>query len=260
MVYFRRQQNPKCFVEMFHESTRLYKNSRMAWGDRVAFFNTNKRARTQIVDVAKNCTGKAIYRATDEEDLSQLEDTLLKRKSTRSYAPIPVALRDIGALMQLSVMARGLDQPDGHLVRRRSYSSAGAIYGIEHYIIGLNVTGFELPFVSYCSAQRKEIILLRENLGRSNVENALGSESIINPAFAVIQTIDLDRVTRKYQERGYRFSLIEAGLAAQTLCLVGLSLNFRSLLWGGHNDHLLDDLLCIKDTNETAINTLFFGR
>ncbi|MDK1390024.1 SagB family peptide dehydrogenase [Sinorhizobium sp. 8-89] len=254
MVIATPDQTATEFIEFTHEATRLYRENRIAWGRRVAFFNNNSRARSRLVDVPKPYAGDAIFAA------GLLSRILLRRKSTRNFSQSPVPISIVGDLFRQAVMARKLPDPSELINgRRRSYSSAGAIYAVEHYIIGLNVDGVPNPFTAYCSPQNRKIIMVEPNADRNELRKALGLEQSVLPAFAVVQTIDLERSTRKYQERGYRFALIEAGLACQTLCLVGVTLDLGSVIWGGHFDHLIEQGLRVLGTHETAVNTILFG-
>lgn len=249
------------FVEYAHETTRLYLDNRIAWGRRVGMFNRNARIRERLVDVPKQYFGEVIFRSPTPESFGSMAKLLSQRKSTRIFSSEAIPLSLIGDLFSQAIMAS--DDKNTRLGlstgRRRAYGSAGAIYAVEHYLVGLNVERFEYPFIAYCSPQHREIIVVNRGRDRTSFLEALGIENESIPAFAIVQTLDLERATRKYQERGYRFGMIEAGLAAQTLCLVATTLNLGSVMWGGHYDHLIDKLLKISGTNETAINTIFFG-
>jgi len=133
---------------------------------------------------------------------------------------------------------------------------------VEHYALCLNISGNENPSAAYCDPRGQRLLQVDSEARRETLLTALGlrenGETV--PAFAIVQTIDIERSTRKYQERGYRFGLLEAGLSAQTLCLVGTSMGFGSIIWGGYYDHLLDDALRIRGTSETTINVILFGR
>ena len=263
MIFSRQGHHSGQCVADFHETTRLYAENHANWSRRVGYFNTNVKARDRLIDVAKSYTGRVIYKAFEDGDDLAVSDPLRERKSTRAFEALPLPMSLIGSLFAQAVMARDLRKGETGLGirRRRPYPSAGAIYSVEQYVIGLDLAE-NRPLVAYASPQRRELILIQANVDRRELLQALGllAEGSPCPAFAVVQTVDLERATRKYGERGYRFALIEAGAAAQTLCMKGLALGLASTVWGGHHDHLLDDCLKIAGTTETAINTILFGK
>lgn len=82
---------------------------------------------------------------------------------------------------------------------------------------------------------------------------------LTNAAFIILQTSVFSRVVNKYRERGYRFSLIEVGLATQTICLVSQSHGLGTLVWGGFREMLIDQMLGLDTTEETGINLIVVG-
>jgi SagB-type dehydrogenase family enzyme len=79
------------------------------------------------------------------------------------------------------------------------------------------------------------------------------------PALAVVQVINIRRIVTKYRQRGYRFALIEAGLAAQTLCQMATAFGLGALMWGGFREHLLDPLLELDGVNTSSVGVIFVG-
>jgi SagB-type dehydrogenase family enzyme len=78
-------------------------------------------------------------------------------------------------------------------------------------------------------------------------------------AVAVLFTAKMDRTTRKYGERGYRYALFEAGHAMQNLCLGAQSLGLSCRPYGGFIEDKADELLGVHD-DETTLYLGFVGR
>jgi SagB-type dehydrogenase family enzyme len=248
------------FVELAHEAARLYVDNRRSWGSLVSHFNNNQRARSRLIDVPERYATRVVADVSEKTEEGPLEEMLAKRQSTRSFSSSAVEMSAIFTLLQRAVMAR--QEGDQELNGRRPYASAGGIYSIEHYVLCLNISGKEQPSTAYCDSRSGRLLHVDSQAPREALLTSLGlrEDGETVPAFAIVQTIDIERSTRKYQERGYRFGLLEAGLSAQTLCLVGTSMGLGSIIWGGYYDHLLDDELRIRGTSETTINVVLFGR
>ncbi len=245
-------------VEDFHEATRLYPTTRTAWGRRVAYFNTNEKARARLLR-PEHRFGHG-WPAGDAARSADMLELLRIRKSERMFSHEPVQFETVKDVI-LAATCPPLDGPANDTTHR-PYASAGGIYSVDHYVIGLRVDG-PIPdaFVAYCCPMRRALLPVRSGLDPALCKEALGTaaDDTLDPAFAVVQTANLDRATRKYQERGYRFALLEAGLAAQNVCLLSNANGFGALIWGGHHDDALDRLLSIRGTEATALNTILLG-
>ncbi|WP_415403491.1 SagB/ThcOx family dehydrogenase [Tateyamaria sp. SN3-11] len=241
-------------VDDFHEMTRLYPDARRAWGRRVAYFNTNEKARARLLDEHRDRFGSA-WQTGDTAQSADLAQLLTARKSHRQFASAPASFERVKDVMVAATCAK---EGSAH----RPYASAGGIYSVDHYLIGLRVDGpIQTAFVAYCCPKRCALMPVRTGLDPATCRKALGlsADDEIDPAFVVIQTMNLERATRKYQQRGYRFALLEAGLAAQNMCLLADANGFGALIWGGHHDDMIDQLLSIHGTDATAINTILMG-
>ncbi|MEL6100052.1 MAG: SagB/ThcOx family dehydrogenase [Pseudomonadota bacterium] len=249
-------------VEDFHEATRLYPATRTGWGRRVAHFNTNEKARARLLR-PEHRFGRG-WPAGDTARSADMLELLGARKSERLFSSEPVQFETVKDVILAATCppVDGHANENSHASTHRPYASAGGIYSVDHYVIGLRVNGpIPAPFVAYCCPTRRAVVPVRSGLDAAFCNKALGTaaDDTLDPAFAVVQAANLDRATRKYQERGYRFALLEAGLAAQNICLLSNANGFSALIWGGHHDDALDRLLSIRGTEATALNTILLG-
>ena len=67
------------------------------------------------------------------------------------------------------------------------------------------------------------------------------------------------RTQRKYGPRGYRYILLEAGHAAQNLCLMAVQAGLASLCIGGYLDSKLNRLLGLDEVKAGVVYTLATG-
>ena len=63
----------------------------------------------------------------------------------------------------------------------------------------------------------------------------------------------MDRNRIKYYDRGYRFSLLEAGHLGQNICLLAEKRKLGSCPLGGYIDSEVDKLLDIQNTKEVTL-------
>jgi SagB-type dehydrogenase family enzyme len=70
----------------------------------------------------------------------------------------------------------------------------------------------------------------------------------------------VERLMHKYGDRGYRYILLEAGHAAQNMCLAAASLDLGALPVGGFFDSYVAELLELNQEQEALLYALGFGR
>jgi SagB-type dehydrogenase family enzyme len=146
-----------------------------------------------------------------DSDVS-LEQSLLKRRSIRSYSGQPLTLQTIS---QLLWAAQGITDASG----LRTAPSAGALYPLEVYLVAGNVQDLAPGVYRY---QPDGHQLVKTNGGDIRIElsgAALGQESVEDGAAVFVFTTVYERTTGKYGDRGIRYVHMGVGHAAQNICL-----------------------------------------
>lgn len=158
-----------------------------------------------------------------------LETTLQNRRSVRNFSSTPVPLSSIS---QLLWAAQGITHPRGF----KTAPSAGALYPLDIYVFTGNVRGLNQGIYQYRPIDHS-IILVSEGDYRGELCNAALRQQSVNhaPAVFVITGIS-ERITGKYGERGIRYMFIEAGHAAQNLCLQAVASELGSVVIGAFSD------------------------
>jgi SagB-type dehydrogenase family enzyme len=97
---------------------------------------------------------------------------------------------------------------------------------------------------------------------RAPLEAALMAYGVdlAHAALVVVFTAVFRRNTLKYQDRGYRMILFEAGAAGHGLSLVANSLHLGDCSLGGFLDDRLSALLGIDGTEEAPLLPIVIGR
>jgi SagB-type dehydrogenase family enzyme len=83
--------------------------------------------------------------------------------------------------------------------------------------------------------------------------------SISRAAAALVITGDYERPMRKYSDRGQRFVFMEAGHAAQNVCLQAVSLQMGTVTVGAFNDSLVKRYLNLP-LNEDPLYLIPIGK
>lgn len=163
-----------------------------------------------------------------DSDVS-LEQTLLHRRSVRSFKDGALSLAEIS---QLLWAAQGITDPSG----KRTAPSAGALYPLEVYVVVGNIEGVPAGIYKYTPETHTLKKVLEGDFRPGLSQAALNQSSVLQAAIDIVITAIYERVTSKYGERGERFVHLEAGHAAQNVCLQVVALNLGAVTVGAFDD------------------------
>lgn len=140
-------------------------------------------------------------------------------------------------------------------------ASGGALYPLELYVVAFKVDGLE-PGIYHYGVETGHLDIVRPGQGLAPLKDVVTwrGVDIDNACVAFVITAAFRRATVKYLDRGYRMILMEAGEAAQNLCLLATSMNLGACLLGGFNDDLLSSLLDIDGVDEAPLLPVLVGR
>ncbi|KPK24311.1 MAG: nitroreductase, partial [Desulfobacterales bacterium SG8_35_2] len=166
----------------------------------------------------------------DTEGTVPLESILQKRRSVRHYKDSSISIKLIS---QLLWAAQGITNQQG----LRTAPSAGALYPLDIYIIAINVDELETGIYKYLTADHTLLLSAHGDYSQMLSKAALWQDAISQaPAVFVISGVE-KKTTGKYGNRGVRYMYIEAGHAAQNLCLQAEALDLGSVTIGAFTDH-----------------------
>jgi SagB-type dehydrogenase family enzyme len=177
-----------------------------------------------------------------DSDVS-LEQSLLERRSTRDYTGAPLTLQEIS---QLLWAAQGLTDPRGF----RAAPSAGALYPLELYVVVGDVEGLAAGVYRYQLDGHKLVKTLDCDIRAELSSAALEQEWVGEGAVSIVFTAVYERTTGKYGQRGIRYVHMEAGHAAQNLCLQAAALGLGIVTVGAFHDDQISRLLNLPNDEE----------
>jgi len=175
----------------------------------------------------------------------------ITRQSVRSFADaaIPPSLFDglLGSMYRVQ--------------ETRSVPSGGALYPLTLYVFLLRQVGDHMPGIYRYDSTNLECIYVRELPVREEISRVFDTREIIQNATALIAiTGSLDRSPTKYANRGYRYTLLEAGHVAQNAYLYSTTHPEVGVVeYGGFLDEDLADLIGLSYPAHAPLITLICG-
>ncbi len=186
-----------------------------------------------------------------ESDVS-IEEALLNRRSVREYTGEPLMIQEVS---QLVWAAQGVTDPRG----LRTAPSAGALYPLELYVVVGNVEDLAEGVYRYSPLEHELEKVLDGDMRADLSEAALGQASVREAAIDIVITAVYERTTVKYGDRGIRYVHLEAGHAAQNLCLQATAMDLGIVTVGAFSDDQVKAVLDLPE-NEQPLYIIPIGR
>ncbi len=189
-----------------------------------------------------------------------LGETISNRFSCRRFSHTPLTLADLSTLLRLAYGIQDQILVGNVELLERSVPSSGGLYPLELYLLIQRVEGLAPGQYHYAVLPHG-----LEQIGTGNMSSALIADVFMSQpyvgdaAVVVVLTTVLERVLWKYADRGYRYSLFEAGHVAQNLNLVASGLGLGSLNLGGFFDAHLAHVLNLDLEQEVPLYGVALG-
>ncbi len=181
-----------------------------------------------------------------------LAQSLAHRRSVRQFKNTPLSLNEITWLLWAG---QGISDPSGY----RTAPSAGALYPLELYLIAGMVNGLSAGMYHYRPENHQLIQTLKGDLLDQLANSALGQSAIKQAPASLVITAVYERTTGKYGKRGIRYVHMDAGHAAQNICLQATALGLGTVPIGAFQDEQVAQTLLLPDM-ETPLYILPMGR
>lgn len=181
-----------------------------------------------------------------------VEEALLSRRSVRDYTGASLTLQEVS---QLLWAAQGITAPRGY----RTAPSAGALYPLEVYVVAGDVQNLAQAVYHYKPGEHELVRVMDGDKRAELAAAALGQSWVEEGAIDIVLTAFYGRTTRKYGDRGIRYVHIEAGHAAQNLCLQATALELGLVTVGAFSDDRVSEILGLAG-DETPLYIIPVGR
>jgi SagB-type dehydrogenase family enzyme len=241
--------------EVFHENTKLGTLSGRAYATWIFNFGRSRTAQRTLDEGYKVYTLGERHELPTVSATGELEAAIANRRSTRTFSGAAIGLEELARLLFFTY---GRTDPRGMF---RAVASGGALYPLELYVVAFAVDRLE-PGIYHYAVESGHLDVVRPGGCASAFKDVVTWQGvdIDNAAAAIVVAATFRRTTAKYLDRGYRMVLMEAGEAAQNLCLLATSLGLGACLLGGFHDDRLSDLLDIDGVDEAPLLPALIGR
>jgi len=247
------QDNQDLLFELFHENSKIGRH-------------TTSLSDSDVIDHLKLLHPTLEYKGFPRVDLPQndelpsvsLFEMMRARKSVRSFRQSLISIQEMAAIL---FSGYGVTRTKNSVPHRlRTVPSAGALYPLELYVHTSQLEDYESGVYHY-NPEEHCLRLIRAGDATEGVRQTILQPDILHHATACIFiTAIFERSVFKYQDRGYRFALIEAGHAAQNMNLAACALGMDSVNIGGFFDREVDSFLALDGVTQSILYMVVIGR
>jgi len=175
-----------------------------------------------------------------------LGEALRGRRSARDFRPQPLTIGEAATLLWA---AQGVTDPAG----LRAAPSAGALYPLEAYLVAGEVSGLAPGVYRYRPSQH-QLTLLAAGDARAALTAAAHAQDWIATSAAVLALAAVfRRASVKYGRRGERYAVLEAGHAAENVCLAVAAMGLGATVVGAFDDARVRALLRLAEDAEPLV-------
>lgn len=188
-----------------------------------------------------------------------LGDALRRRSSCRRFTGAPIGAEQLGTLLHAAYGVLGTVELGGEFCER-PVPSGGGLYPLELYAITQSVEGLAGGVHHYVPlGHQLETVRADPLPSLMTAEMFLGQPYLAEAAALIVITATVARSLWKYEDRGYRYILLEAGHVAQNLNLCAEAVGLASLNLGGFLDEDVASLLNLDQDREIALYGVAVG-
>ena len=192
-------------------------------------------------------------------DLSEVAAVAGRRRSCRQYAARTMSLAAASTLLRACYGVTQLRFETPSWARwGRTLPSAGGLYPLEAFVAIHNVEG--APDGVFHYEPVRDCLSSLPSCGLDDIKQAIfNPEFVANANMLVMLAATFAATQNKYGPRGYRYILIEAGHAAQNVCLTATELGYGTLCLGGFDDDRLNRTLSLRELEEGVLYCIAVG-
>lgn len=172
-----------------------------------------------------------------------LERCLLQRRSVRAYRRAPLTLAETG---QLLWAAQGITA-GGYL---RTAPSAGALYPLEVYLVAGEVENLPPGLYHYRPARHDLLPAKSGDLRSQLAQAALEQDCVRDGAITMVFAAVYARTRAKYGQRAERYVHMEAGHAAENVCLEATALGLGAVTVGAFRDERVKQIAGLPNAQQ----------
>jgi SagB-type dehydrogenase family enzyme len=177
------------------------------------------------------------------------------RKSLRKYSEQAITREELSYLLwSTQGIKKSLKRDDNTYVTFRTVPSAGARHPFETYLLINHVNGIKPGIYRYIASQHKLLeVNTEEGIATKVVDASYGQVFISTSAVTFIWSVDIYRTKWRYNERAYRYVLLDAGHVCQNLYLSAESIDAGVCAIASYDDATMNTLLGLDGENQFVV-------
>ncbi len=181
----------------------------------------------------------------------ELNEAIKRRQSHRKYSKKPL---DTEALSYALWATQGVKKVVEGRATFRTVPSAGARHAFETLILVNHMEDLETGLYAY-DAEHHALVFLKpyDQVSDKILAGCLNQRMVIDAAVTFFWFADIERMSYRYGERGYRYLLLDAGHICQNLYLVAEALHAKTCAIGAFDDDVLNQALELNTEQETVL-------
>jgi SagB-type dehydrogenase family enzyme len=189
-----------------------------------------------------------------------LGEAIARRTSGRVFGPAPLPAELLGTLLFLGNGVRQVEAAGTPSVfYRRNAPNAGNLGSVEIFPIVMDVAGID-PGIYHFDSVHHDLARLRAGQFRDWLGAcALYQVEFAGASVALVLTGAIARLRAKYGERALRFSLLDTGLVAENVYLVGAGLGLLVCATAGFVDAEINAALDLDGLDTAPLLVLLVG-
>lgn len=181
------------------------------------------------------------------------------RVTTHEMIPHSLRVDQVAALLHYGYGGTRDKRNSGLLRSLRIVPSAGALYPIEIFVHIRNVQSIPTGLFHY-NPLKHDLRWLRDGIHQNEIARCFVAQTIPqHTSVLIFLTALFERSTFKYGDRGYRFTLLEAGHIAQNINLTSSALKLGCKNIGGFYDREIDAFLQLDGISHSTVYVLAVG-
>ncbi|MEO6220260.1 MAG: SagB/ThcOx family dehydrogenase [Ginsengibacter sp.] len=185
---------------------------------------------------------------------------LNERKSCRNFSRDPLNIEILSTILYYGYGIKNKLYFNNTEFLERHVPSGGRLYSLELYLIIRNVSQVKPGIYHYFPLNHSLELISEINLPSYFISHLFLDQPYVASAGAHIIACSMqNRCMQKYEDRGYRYILFEAGHVFQNMNLCAAALNTGALNLGGFYDGDVLNLLGIKDDSEVPLYGMALG-
>jgi SagB-type dehydrogenase family enzyme len=186
-----------------------------------------------------------------------------RRRTVRDYDGGAIDLARLSTVLHTAYGITGECMLEGNIpLMLRSVPSGGGLYPLELYVIASRIEGLERDEVYHYLAREHALERLGREVPVAELSaTLLGSrpECVLPSAATILVAGVFVRMTYKYDDRGYRFVLMESGAVSAQINFAATGLGLGSCQVAGYYDDRVNAYVGVDGVNESVLNCVVVG-